>query len=199
MKGPLETPVGKGFPQPERDTAPPADPRLFACIRPSSISRHRKPGHHPERVDMVVFRENTEDVLTPASSGRRAAPRPGGSSPSSGRDGRERDAESGIGHQAHTAKGFQAPHPQGHPVRLDQKRRSVTMAHKGNIMKFTEGAFPQLGHELAPRSSPAASSWKARTAVPSRALCSRTGSPTPCIQEVLIPPRELRCHRHSRT
>jgi len=148
MKGPLETPVGKGFRSLNVTLRQTLD--LFACIRPIQYFKGiESPVKHPERVDMVVFRENTEDVYAGiewqagSAEARRLI--------AFLRDemGANVDEESGIGIKPMTAKGSKRLIRRAIQFALDQKRRSVTMAHKGNIMKFTEGAFRNWGYELA--------------------------------------------------
>jgi isocitrate dehydrogenase len=148
MKGPLETPVGKGFRSLNVTMRQTLD--LFACIRPIQYFKGiESPVKHPERVDMVVFRENTEDVYAGIEwqAGSVEAKR----LIAFLRDemGANVDEESGIGIKPMTAKGSKRLIRRAIQFALDQKRRSVTMAHKGNIMKFTEGAFRNWGYELA--------------------------------------------------
>jgi isocitrate dehydrogenase (NADP) (EC 1.1.1.42) len=148
MKGPLETPVGQGFRSLNVTIRQTLD--LFACIRPIQYFKGiESPVKHPERVDMVVFRENTEDVYAGIEwqAGSLEAKR----LIAFLRDemGANVDEESGIGIKPMTAKGSKRLIRRAIQFALDQKRRSVTMAHKGNIMKFTEGAFRNWGYELA--------------------------------------------------
>lgn len=148
MKGPLETPVGKGFRSLNVTLRQTLD--LFACIRPIQyFPGIQSPVKHPERVNMVVFRENTEDVY--AGIEWQAGSVEAKKLLAFLRDemGASIDMESGVGIKPMTAKGSKRLIRRAIQFALDQKRSSVTMAHKGNIMKFTEGAFRNWGYELA--------------------------------------------------
>ena len=112
------------------------------------------PLRHPEQVDVVIFRENTEDVY--AGVEYKAG------SPEAQKVerflkeemGAKFFAELGHRHQADQRVRLQAADPQGvRATRCEHGRKSVTFVHKGNIQKFTEGAFMQWGYELASRSS----------------------------------------------
>ncbi|MDO9583923.1 MAG: NADP-dependent isocitrate dehydrogenase [Desulfomicrobium sp.] len=148
MKGPLETPVGKGFRSLNVTLRQTLD--LFACIRPIQYFKGiESPVKHPERVNMVVFRENTEDVY--AGIEWQAGSAEAKKLIAFLRDemGANVDEQSGIGIKPMTAKGSKRLIRKAIQFALDQNRTSVTMAHKGNIMKFTEGAFRNWGYELA--------------------------------------------------
>lgn len=154
MKGPLGTPVGGGIRSLNVALRQSLD--LYACIRPV---RHfpglETPVKHPERVDMVIFRENTEDVYAgiefPAQS-REAAGLADFLREKLGVGNLDRDAAIGI-----------KPMTRGASRRLVRRainfalqngRKSLTLVHKGNIMKYTEGAFRQWGYELAAEEFP---------------------------------------------
>lgn len=148
MKGPLETPVGKGFRSLNVTMRQTLD--LFACIRPIQYFKGiESPVKHPERVNMVIFRENTEDVY--AGIEWQAESPEAKKLIAFLRDemGANVDEQSGIGIKPMTAKGSKRLIRKAIQFALDQNRESVTMAHKGNIMKFTEGAFRNWGYELA--------------------------------------------------
>ncbi|ACV67736.1 NADP-dependent isocitrate dehydrogenase [Desulfohalobium retbaense] len=148
MKGPLATPVGTGFRSLNvtlRQTL-----ELYACIRPVQYFQGiESPLKAPEKVDMVVFRENTEDVYAgiewPAGSkeARKLA--------AFLREelGARIDDLAGIGIKPMTEKGSKRLVRKALQFALDQRRESVTLVHKGNIMKYTEGAFRGWGYELA--------------------------------------------------
>ncbi len=148
LKGPLTTPVGGGFRSINVTLRQVLD--LYACIRPIRYyAGTPSPLKEPQKTNMVVFRENTEDVYAgiewPASSpearkvvdflnsqmGCRIAP------------------ESGIGIKPMSAAGSQRLIRKALNFALATGRPSVTLMHKGNIMKFTEGAFKTWGYELA--------------------------------------------------
>ena len=148
IKGPLTTPVGKGIRSVNVSLRQKLD--LYACIRPVSyIQGVPSPMKHPEKVDMVIFRENTEDVYA-------------GIEWQSG----SQDAETVIRFLNHTM-GVQIPGNAGIGIKpmspenskrlvaraiayaIEHHLKSVTLMHKGNIMKYTEGAFRQWGYEVA--------------------------------------------------
>ncbi len=147
IKGPLETPVGKGFRSLNVTLRQTLD--LYACIRPiRHFSGIESPLKHPEKVNMTVFRENTEDVY--AGIEYKAG------SPEAKRliaflreeMGAQLDDTAGIGIKPMTEKGSKRLIRRAVNYALDQKLPSVTLMHKGNIMKFTEGAFREWGYEL---------------------------------------------------
>lgn len=153
IKGPLTTPVGGGIRSLNVALRQQLD--LYACVRPVQyFSGVPSPVKHPENTDMVIFRENTEDIYAgiewaadspevkkvisflqnemgvkkirfPESSAIGIKP--------VSRDGSERLIRSAINYA------------------VAQKRRSVTLVHKGNIMKFTEGGFKNWGYDLVRR------------------------------------------------
>lgn len=148
MKGPLETPVGKGFRSLNVTLRQTLD--LFACIRPVQYFEGiESPVKHPERVNMVVFRENTEDVY--AGIEWAADSKEAKHLLTFLRDemGVCLDERSGVGLKPMTANGSKRLIRKAIQFALDQRRQSVTLVHKGNIMKFTEGAFRNWGYELA--------------------------------------------------
>lgn len=148
MKGPLGTPVGGGFRSLNVALRQTLD--LYACIRPIRYFQGLEtPVKHPERVDMVVFRENTEDVYAGIEY-------PSGSGEAQRLTEYLRDhlgvilpPESGIGIKPISPRGSKRLVRRAIRFALDQKRRNVTLVHKGNIMKYTEGAFRAWGYELA--------------------------------------------------
>lgn len=149
IKGPLGTPVGGGLRSLNVALRQGLD--LYACIRPvRHIPGLETPVRHPERVDMVIFRENTEDVY--AGVEFRAL------SPEARRLAAFLREELGVGKVGDTdAIGIKPMSERGSKrlIRkaiqhaLDAGLPSVTLMHKGNIMKFTEGAFRQWGYDLA--------------------------------------------------
>ena len=155
IKGPLTTPIGGGIRSLNVALRKALD--LYVCLRPVRYFQGvPSPVRHPEAVDMVIFRENTEDIYTglefesgsaglqqllgwlkknlPEDYAKIRFPESSGISlkPIS-REGSERLVRAAIRYA------------------LGQHRRSVTLVHKGNIMKFTEGAFRNWGYALAER------------------------------------------------
>jgi len=148
IKGPLTTPVGKGIRSINVLLRQRLD--LYACIRPVKyILGTPSPLKHPERVDMVVFRENTEDVYAGIEwkEGSKEAMRL--------REFLEKEMgvkireDSGIGIKPISRFGTSRLVRMAIQYALSHGRRNVTLVHKGNIMKFTEGAFRDWGYELA--------------------------------------------------
>jgi isocitrate dehydrogenase len=147
IKGPLTTPVGGGIRSLNVALRQILD--LYVCIRPVRWYRGvPSPVLHPELVDMVIFRENTEDVyagkeLEAGSEGARQLLE--FLDETYGWDLR---ADSGLGIKPISETGSKRLIRAAIQYALDNNRRSVTLVHKGNIMKFTEGAFRNWGYEL---------------------------------------------------
>lgn len=150
IKGPLTTPIGGGIRSLNVAIRQMLD--LFVCQRPLSwIAGVPSPVKHPENVDMVIFRENTEDIYAGIEF--------------------EAESEEAVALKNILAKQFQVTYPfrdltalgikpvsKEGSVRLiraaihyalQNKLPSVSLVHKGNIMKYTEGAFKHWGYELA--------------------------------------------------
>lgn len=149
LKGPLATPVGTGIRSLNVALRQGLD--LYACIRPVKyIPGLETPVKHPERVDMVIFRENTEDVYagiefaaqTPEAKRLIAFLRE-----ELGITTLSPDAALGI--KPMTAAGSKRLIAKAIRYALAHDLPSVTLVHKGNIMKFTEGGFRAWGYELA--------------------------------------------------
>ncbi len=148
IKGPLTTPVGGGFRS--LNVALRKDLDLYACIRPVKwYPGVPSPVRRPDLVDVVIFRENTEDVY--AGVEYKAG------SPEAQKVERFLKEEMGAKFWPNSGIGIK-PISEFGSKRLIRKalqhavakgRRSVTLVHKGNIQKFTEGAFMQWGYELA--------------------------------------------------
>jgi isocitrate dehydrogenase len=148
IKGPLTTPVGGGFRSVNVTLRQVLD--LYACIRPVRyFSGIPSPMKHPEKVNMVVFRENTEDVYAgiewPAGSpeAERLA------TILKEQFGVTLPAESGIGIKPISRPGTERLVRRAIQYAVAKGLPSVTLVHKGNIMKFTEGAFMEWGYGLA--------------------------------------------------
>ena len=148
IKGPLTTPVGKGIRSVNVALRQILD--LYACIRPVKyIPGIPSPVKHPEQVDMVVFRENTEDVYAGLEweSGSEIAAKVIGLIHTE--TGRKIRPDSGIGVKPMSRTGSRRLVKMAVEYAIDHGRKSVTLVHKGNIMKFTEGAFRQWGYDVA--------------------------------------------------
>ena len=158
IKGPLTTPVGGGIRSLNVALRQIFD--LYSCVRPCRYyTGTPSPHKRPEDLDVIVYRENTEDIYMGVEW---EANDPVGIElrqhlnstviPANGKLGQRQIKEgSGIGikpvsktgSQRHIRKAIE------HALRLEGSERHVTLVHKGNIMKFTEGAFRDWGYELA--------------------------------------------------
>jgi isocitrate dehydrogenase len=155
IKGPLTTPVGGGIRSLNVALRQLLD--LYVCLRPVRWFKGvPSPVKHPEKVDMVIFRENTEDIYAgiefetgteenrkflelfkqhfPKAYGKIRFP-----------------ASSGIGIKPVSREGSERLIRSAIEYAVSNKRRSLTLVHKGNIQKFTEGAFRNWGYQLAER------------------------------------------------
>jgi isocitrate dehydrogenase len=153
LKGPLTTPVGKGLRSLNVQLRQELD--LYVCLRPVRYFQGvPSPMKRPELVDMVVFRENTEDVYAglewPAES------------PETRelirwikeKTGKILAIDTGIGLKPISRGGTRRLVRRAIQYALSRGKTSVTLVHKGNIMKFTEGAFCQWGYEVAQEEFP---------------------------------------------
>jgi isocitrate dehydrogenase len=151
IKGPLTTPVGGGIRS--LNVALRQELDLYVCLRPVRYyDGTPSPLKEPEKTDMVIFRENSEDIYA-------------GIEWEAGSDEAKKVIEflqqdmgvrkirfpetSGIGVKPVSADGTRRLVRRALQYAIDQDRGSVTLVHKGNIMKFTEGAFKNWGYELA--------------------------------------------------
>ena len=147
IKGPLTTPVGGGIRSLNVALRQVLD--LYACVRPVRyFDGVPSPVRNPEKLDVVIFRENTEDVYSGIEF----------------QEGTERarklieflaewgyniNADSGIGIKPISITGTRNLVRRAIQYAIDQNRTVVTLVHKGNIMKYTEGAFRDWGYQLA--------------------------------------------------
>jgi len=148
IKGPLTTPVGGGFRSLNVTLRQVLD--LYACVRPVRyIAGTPSPMREPQKMNMVIFRENTEDVYSgvewPAES-EGARQIIGFMNEQLGKSIRE---DAAIGIKPVSEFGTKRLVRQAIEYAIARRRSSVTLVHKGNIMKFTEGAFKTWGYELA--------------------------------------------------
>ncbi|MFP4622004.1 MAG: NADP-dependent isocitrate dehydrogenase [Bacteroidales bacterium] len=151
IKGPLTTPVGGGFRS--LNVALRQELDLYVCLRPVKwIKGLPSPVKHPEKIDMHIFRENTEDIYA-------------GIEYMTGEPDNEKimnflrdemgvtrirfPETSSIGIKPVSEEGSKRLIRSAIQYALDRDLPSVTLVHKGNIMKYTEGAFKQWGYELA--------------------------------------------------
>lgn len=148
LKGPLTTPVGGGFRSLNVTLRQVLE--LYACIRPVRYyAGAPSPLKAPEKVNMVVFRENTEDVYAGIEWPARSPEARKVIEFLNSQMGCQIAAEAGIGIKPMSAAGSQRLVRKALKYALDTGRSSVTLMHKGNIMKYTEGAFKTWGYEVA--------------------------------------------------
>ncbi len=151
IKGPLTTPVGGGIRSLNVALRQILD--LYACVRPVKHYGAPSPVKHPDRMNLIIFRENTEDVyagiewqqgtpevkkLIDFLNGEMLKNSP-----------KKVRVDSGIGIKPISITGTKRLVRMAIKHALENKLRSVTLVHKGNIQKFTEGAFRAWGYELA--------------------------------------------------
>ncbi len=150
IKGPLTTPIGGGIRS--LNVALRKELDLYVCQRPTKwYEGVPSPVKHPEKVDMVVFRENTEDIYAGIefAAGTAESKRI--------QDFLKNDLNVDYNFSNSTGVGLKFVSEEGSKrliraaieFALAEGRKSVTLVHKGNIMKYTEGAFKNWGYELA--------------------------------------------------
>ena len=153
IKGPLTTPVGGGIRSLNVAIRQMLD--LYVCLRPVRyFNGVPSPVKKPEKVDMVIFRENTEDIYAGiewAAESAEAKKVIAFLQQEMGVSKIRFPATSGIGIKPVSREGTERLIRSAFDYALLHQRRSVTMVHKGNIMKYTEGAFRDWGYELARR------------------------------------------------
>ena len=153
IKGPLTTPVGGGIRS--LNVALRQELDLYVCLRPVRYFKGvPSPVKRPQDVDMVIFRENTEDIYAGVEW---AAGTPEAQKVVAWLQGEMKVKKirfpetSGIGIKPISREGTERLVRAAIKYALELKRRSITLVHKGNIMKFTEGAFRDWGYALAAR------------------------------------------------
>jgi isocitrate dehydrogenase len=152
IKGPLTTPVGGGMRSLNVALRQTLD--LYACVRPVRYYKGTpSPVKHPERMDLVIYRENTEDVYA-GIEWEQGTPEAAKLIAFLNKDmlksGKKQiRLDSGVGIKPISVTGSKRLVRMAIQFALDSGRKIVTMMHKGNIQKFTEGAFRRWGYELA--------------------------------------------------
>ena len=151
IKGPLTTPVGGGIRSLNVTLRQELD--LYVCLRPIQyFTGVPSPVKHPEKTDMVIFRENTEDIYAGIewAAGTPEAEKVISFLSDMGMRKKIRFPESSaIGIKPVSIDGSKRLIRKAIQYAIDNNRKSVTITHKGNIMKFTEGGFRDWGYELA--------------------------------------------------
>ncbi len=191
IKGPLTTPIGGGFRSLNVSLRQLLD--LFACVRPV---RHfpgvPSPVKRPGDVDMVIFRENTEDVysgLELESGTPEAKKLVEFCKQEFGWDLR---STSGIGIKPISPEGTKRLVRAAINYALKNNRKSVTLVHKGNIMKFTEGAFMRWGYELVKEEfADVAVSWEDCNGNPGDKVLVKDTIADIFLQQILTRPKEF--------
>jgi isocitrate dehydrogenase len=191
IKGPLTTPIGGGFRSLNVALRQILD--LYVCLRPVRwFEGVPSPVKHPEKVDMVIFRENTEDIyagleveaFTPDAKKLRDLLKD-----SFGWDIRE---DAGIGIKPVSKTGSQRLIRAAIKYAQVRDRKSVTLVHKGNIMKFTEGAFMNWGYELVKEEfSDVAVGWDDCGGKPGDKILVKDAIADITLQQVLTRPDEF--------
>jgi isocitrate dehydrogenase len=152
IKGPLTTPVGGGMRSLNVALRQILD--LYACVRPVKYYKGTpSPVKHPERMDLVIYRENTEDVYA-GIEWEEGTPEAAKLIEFLNKDmlkGGKKQVrlDSGVGIKPISVAGTKRLVRMAIQFALDSNRKIVTIMHKGNIQKFTEGAFRKWGYELA--------------------------------------------------
>ncbi len=148
IKGPLTTPVGGGIRSLNVTLRQVLD--LYACVRPVRyFAGVPSPVKHPEKLNVIIFRENTEDVYAGIEWAQ--------GTPESARIieflngpmGKKVRSDSGIGIKPISVFASQRLVAKAIQYAIDNDKKVVTLVHKGNIMKFTEGAFRDWGYQVA--------------------------------------------------
>lgn len=151
IKGPLTTPVGGGIRSLNVTLRQELD--LYVCLRPVQYFQGvPSPVKHPEKTDMVIFRENTEDIYAGIewAAGTDEVEKVINFLSDMGVRKKIRFPESSaIGIKPVSVDGSKRLVRKAIQYAIDNNRKSVTIAHKGNIMKFTEGGFRDWGYEVA--------------------------------------------------
>jgi len=147
IKGPLTTPIGGGIRSLNVALRQIMD--LYVCLRPVRwFQGVPSPVKHPEKVDMVIFRENTEDIYAGLEVEEGTPEAKKLIQTLKDAMGWEIKPDSGVGIKPISESGSKRLIRAALEYAVRRKRSSVTLVHKGNIMKFTEGAFRNWGYEL---------------------------------------------------
>jgi isocitrate dehydrogenase len=151
IKGPLTTPVGGGIRS--LNVALRQELDLYVCLRPVQYFKGvPSPVREPEKIDMVIFRENSEDIYAGiewAAGSEQAKKVIKFLQEEMGVKKIRFPESSGLGVKPVSREGTERLVRKAIQYAIDNDRRTVTLVHKGNIMKFTEGAFRDYGYALA--------------------------------------------------
>ena len=148
LKGPLTTPIGGGFRS--LNVSMRQKMNLYACVRPVSYFKGvGSPVVHPERLNVVIFRENTEDVYAGIEWKKGTKDVKKVINWLNKNMGTSIRSDSGIGVKPMSVTGTKRLVRKAINYAIARKLPSVTLVHKGNIMKYTEGAFRDWGYQVA--------------------------------------------------
>ncbi len=191
IKGPLTTPVGGGFRSLNVALRQILD--LYVCLRPVRwFAGVPSPVKHPELVDMVIFRENTEDIYAGLEVQEGSAEARRLIELLRDELGWEIRPDSGVGIKPVSVTGSKRLIRAAIRYALERDRRSVTLVHKGNIQKFTEGAFRQWGYELVREEFPeVAVGWDDCGGDPGGKILVKDAIADITLQQVLTRPDEF--------
>jgi isocitrate dehydrogenase len=191
IKGPLTTPVGGGIRSLNVALRQILD--LYVCLRPVRwFEGVPSPVKHPEKVDMVIFRENTEDIYAGLEVQE--------GTPEAKRliellhdeFGWNIRPDSGVGIKPVSVTGSKRLIRAALNYAVQRQRKSVTLVHKGNIQKFTEGAFRSWGYELVREEfSDVAVSWDDSGGKPGDKILVKDNIADITLQQVLTRPDEF--------
>ena len=190
IKGPLTTPVGGGIRSLNVALRQMMD--LYVCLRPVRwYEGVPSPMKHPELIDMVIYRENTEDVY----AGKELEADSEGAKHLLAfleeEYGWEIRADSGIGIKPISETGTKRLVRAAIQYAIDNDRPSVTLVHKGNIMKFTEGAFREWGYEVVrDEFSDVAVSWEDSNGEPGDKILVKDVIADAFLQQIITRPNE---------
>jgi isocitrate dehydrogenase len=193
IKGPLTTPIGGGIRSLNVALRQILD--LYVCLRPVRwFQGVPSPVRHPEKVDMVIFRENTEDIYAGLEfeAGSAEAKRLREMLAEFGGKWAEIREDSGLGIKPISETGSKRLVRAALNYAIDRGRRSVTLVHKGNIMKFTEGAFRNWGYEVTrDEFADAAVGWDDCNGQPGDKILVKDAIADITLQQVLTRPDEF--------
>ena len=148
IKGPLTTPVGEGFRSLNVSLRQTLD--LYACVRPVKYYKGvPSPMKNPEALDVVIFRENTEDVYSGIEFEAGTPENKKLADFLRNEMGAKFFEDAALGIKPISAIGSKRLVRKAIEYAIENNRESVTLVHKGNIMKFTEGGFRKWGYEVA--------------------------------------------------
>ncbi len=191
IKGPLTTPVGGGIRSLNVALRQILD--LYVCLRPIKyFSGVPSPVVHPEKVDMVIFRENTEDVYAGMEVQEGTPEVKKLIEFLKDNFGFNIRSDSGIGIKPVSITGSKRLIRAAIKYAVENSRKSVTIVHKGNIQKFTEGAFRQWGYDLVKEEfADVAVGWDDCDGVPGDKVLVKDAIADNMLQQILLRPQEM--------